>query len=102
MADLDRYRIESEESWREWIDKIPFIPFDAEWKVKVIPPFGGAIARFLVDKNGKETTSVYLDVNDSLGYMGKPYWEVFPVDGDTGRCLMNDIDSLLDLIRSAG
>ena len=100
MANIDRYKIESDESWREWASKVPAITFDAGWLVKVIPPFAGAMARFIVEHNEKKA-SVYLDVNDSLGYMQKPYWEVYPVDGDTGRCSMGDTDELLALIRRA-
>lgn len=100
MIMLERYKIEMEEKWREWSRNIPAISFDAGWAVKVIPPFAGAMARFIVEKDGK-TASVYLDCYDSLGYVGKPYWEVYPVDGDTGRCLMNETDELLALIRRA-
>ena len=52
MANIDRYKIEAEEKWREWSGKVPAIKFDAGWCVKVIPPFAGAMARFLVEANG--------------------------------------------------
>ena len=68
---LDHYKIEHEEDWRGWVDKIPFLKFPISVEWKVIPPFVGAIARFLVRVNGK-TVSVYLDCYDRLGVFGAP------------------------------
>ena len=95
-----RLKIEHEEGWRTWVDKIPAIQFDADWQVKVIPPICGAMVRFVILKGGKQA-SIYLDCYDVLGCMGHPYWEVYPVDGDVGRCDMNDTTQLLALIRHA-
>ena len=95
-----RSKIEHEEEWRTWIDKIPAIQFDADWQVKVIPPFSGAMVRFLILKGGKQA-SIYLDCYDVLGCVGHPYWEVYPVDDDVGRCDIDDIEQLLVLIRRA-
>lgn len=100
MTSIERYDIEAEQDWRGWVDKIPAIQFDAGWKVQVIPPFSGALARFRVTV-GDKTVSVYLDGYDALGYFGEPYWEVYPVDGDVGRCAMEDTDELLSLIRKS-
>lgn len=96
----ERYRIEAEEKWREWINKIPFIKFPANWKIKPIPPFGGAMARFQVELPGKPklTKSIYLDCFDNLGCHGSPYWEVHPYRGDCGRCDMDDTKKLLKMI----
>ncbi|MEM6483814.1 MAG: hypothetical protein AAF662_02350, partial [Pseudomonadota bacterium] len=80
-----------------WMNEIPDITFDEGWRIRVIPPFAGAVARFRVN----EHTSVYLDCYDDLGCVGQPYWEVHPVDGDVGRALMNEVDELLDLIRQS-
>ena len=98
MSGFDRYKIEDEEKWREWAGKVPAISFDSAWNIKVIPPFAGAMARFIVEANGK-SASVYLDCYNALGYMEAPYWEVYPVDDDTGRCNINDTDELIALIR---
>lgn len=98
MTDLNRYEIEHKEEWRAWVKKIPAIEFDKGWKVKVIPPYAGAVARFIVEANDK-FVSVYLDCFDALGYYGSPYWEVFPYDDDVGRCDINDIDELMSMIR---
>lgn len=81
-----------------WIEEIPYLNFKPEWKVKVIPPFCGAVVRFRIDYNDIEL-SVYLDCYDNLGSVGQPYWELYPyVNDDTFRCLMNDTDELLHAI----
>jgi hypothetical protein len=97
---IDRYNLEDEQDWLGWIAKIPALQFDPTWNVKVIPPFGGAVARFLVEKDGV-SASVYLDCFDALGYFGSPYWEVYPVNDDVGRCAMGEASELLDLIRTS-
>lgn len=85
---------------RGWCSKIPFIPFKSGWLVKVIPPFAGAVARFLVSKtkDSNTYTSVYLDCYSQLGCWNAPYWEVYPYDGDTFRCNMNEVDRLVEAI----
>ncbi len=67
---------------REWVDDIPSLRFKEEWEVQIIPPFGGALIRFLVSANDK-FLSVYLDGYNMLGGVrGETYWEVFDGDGD--------------------
>jgi len=83
-----------EYEWDKWRGEIPAIKFKSEWEVKVIPPFAGAIVRFVV--NG---VSVYLDCYDILGCFGEPYWEIYPYEGDTYRCKMNNVDELLEAIQ---
>lgn len=100
MVEIDRYKIEQIENWRDYIHKIPSLKFNPDWEVKIIPPFGGAMARFTIDFNGNHA-SVYLDCNDSLGCVGVPYWEVYPVGDDVGRCLMNETDELMSLINES-
>lgn len=97
MSITERINLEYRESWREWVEKIPYIPFKPDWEVAVIPPFSGALVRFRVRLRSDEnaTVSVYLDVDDNLGYMGKPYWEIYPYYGDTHRSLLDEIDDLV-------
>jgi hypothetical protein len=46
--------------------------------------------------------SVYLDPHNLLGYYeGEPYWEVYPYLDDVGRCDMDDIETLLEMIRTS-
>lgn len=95
-----RLKLEHEEGWRTWVNKIPVIQFDPDWQVKVIPPVGGAMVRFFILKGNKQA-SIYLDCYDVLGCVGHPYWEVYPVADDVGRCDIDDIEQLLVLIRRA-
>lgn len=100
--ELARYKVEGVEKWREICKDIPLLHFKPEWEVKIIPPFGGAVARFTVDYN-KKHVSVYLDWYGRLGCMDEPYYELYPFDGDVKRYylneteeLMKDIDSVLE------
>lgn len=93
-----RYVIEEEQDWRGEIKRVPFIQFPAEWAIQVIPPFDDAVVRFRVRLPSGTEKSVYLDSRDSIGFMGYPYWEVYPYKEDCGRCAMEEIDTLLDLI----
>lgn len=92
-----RFEMEENEKWRELSDKIPFLNFPSSWRIKIIPPFGGAICRFIVEC-GNNSTSIYLDFYDRLGYFGSPYWEVYPYEGDTFRCDINDTESLIGAV----
>lgn len=100
MEKIDRYGIEEAQDWRGWCKRIPAINFKQEWDVKIIPPFSGAMVRFIVEYNGK-SASVYLDCFDALGYFGAPYWEVYPVGDDVGRVAMEDVAGLLWLIEDS-
>lgn len=96
---VDRYGVEKHERWREIIGQIPYIPFPKGWRVAIIPPFAGAVARFLVKPDrSRRVKSVYLDWYDNLGHYGEPYWEVHPYRGDIGRCPVADTRKLLQMI----
>jgi hypothetical protein len=96
-----RHEVEAIEGWRGWIEKIPEIPVLAGWRIRPLPPYAGALARFTVVNSRGEHKSVYLDPWERLGcWDGEPYWEVYPVDGDTGRCDMADIPELVRLIEA--
>ena len=79
------------------IEEIPKFKLNKDWELQVIPPFAGAIARFVITKD-KARVSIYLDCYDKLGYVGHPYWEIYPYDDDVFRCSMNDVETLLDAI----
>jgi hypothetical protein len=99
-----RCRLEVAEEWDKIIPQIPFLSFPSHWKVKIIPPITMAVARFWIrtDKMPKdERVSVYLDWHDRLGFVGEPYWEVYPVENDTHRCLLNETDELIETIAKA-
>lgn len=88
--------------WKKWSNTVPFLKFDPEWEVQVIPPFGGAVVRFIV-KQFDITISVYLDCYNCLGGFGSgPYWEIYPADnGDVERVFMEDADGLISAIRKS-
>lgn len=94
--------IEGEMEYYKWVKEIPFICFPDKYEVKIIPPFGGAVVRFLIQvKEHPElgTRSIYLDCYDILGSGGEPYWELFPCEtSDVFRCPMNDTQALLDAL----
>lgn len=92
-----RYIIEENDCFREWAMKIPPLHFKPEWKVTIIPPFGGAIVRFHVEYEEKEI-SCYLDCYDRLGYFGGPYWEIYPYKDDVYRFALEDTDLLIEKI----
>jgi len=81
---------ESHQLREHWIKHFPLLPimsFPSNWKVQIIPPYGGALIRFKLYPNIATIISVYLDVDDSLGSVGAPYWEIY--DGhETHRYLL--------------
>ena len=78
---------------KEWVSPIMELP--EGWKVKFLAPFGGAVIRFnLITPD--EAFSVYLDVDDSLGCVGEPYWEIYSFRlMNTIRILYKDSEELL-------
>lgn len=85
--------------WDEWCTKIPVISFPSDWKVQITPPYAGAMIRFRVQVNETDGISVYLDCHDSLGWVGKPYWEAYPIQEDRERFDMEDVDGLTACIQ---
>lgn len=79
---------------------VPWIRFPADWEVQIVFPFCGAAVRFLV-RRGNRQVSIYGDYFDCLGSQGEPYWEVYPVGDDVGRCAISDVRELLNMIRKA-
>ena len=102
MARLD---IESKENWRDWITKIPSFTFPKGVSITPCPPFLGALARFRVvlTSDPDIDVSVYLDVNESLGFWGgKPYWEIYPdTHDDNMRFDLNDTPAVVKKIMAS-
>ena len=102
------YELGEQFEWKKWANQIPFIKFPDDWVVQVIPPFAGAIARFVVkEATGNHKVSVYLDCYDMLGFNETPYWEIYPIDADDERnrfplrCEMAKTGRLIDFISLA-
>jgi hypothetical protein len=101
---MARFAIESGEKWLHWAYKIPYLAFSPDWQVAIIPPFTGAIIRFRVRTKKMSDdgfVSVYLDCLDRLGCMGKPYYEVYPVENDVFRCGIDETDELMKAIQKS-
>ena len=110
MEELYKLRLAFEATdefeWFKWLHKMPYISFPADWQIRIIPPYHGAIVRFLVSKvNLLNNVSVYLDCYDLLKPpYGEPYWEVHPYgnnEDDVYRCPMNNVDDLLNAIEKS-
>lgn len=98
---MRRLYLEQAECWLKIIPQIPSLNFPPEYQVQIIPPFGGAMARFRVrtaEMPPKEFVSVYLDFYNSLGYMEGPYWESYGGSGDPERFMLDDTNGLLSEI----
>jgi len=87
-----------------WVKNIPAIPMKDGWMIQPSPNFAGSIARFRVttkELGASKSVSIYFDAYDRLGWVGQPYWELYPIDGDTGRYLIGDEQELSDAIEKA-
>jgi hypothetical protein len=97
---MERWDIEKAEDWMRWVKEIPSFKLDSDWNLQVIPPFAGAMTRFVITQ-GAARVSIYLDCYNNLGYMDGPYWEIYPYEGDTYRCGINETDDLVNAIRAS-
>lgn len=89
---------EEKEDWRGMCRVIPPIQFPAHWIIKLMMPFGGACARFMASLDNENWISVYFDAFDRLGFVGRPYWEIYPIEGDIERFIVGEEDQLLKKI----
>lgn len=105
---LAQERVAKDFEWQKWAIEIPTLKFREHWDVRIIPPLTGAMIRFRVssaamrEKRGPNASiSVYLDCYDNLGCMNQPYWEIYPVEDDTRRYLLNETTQLTEGIAYA-
>lgn len=106
MADrldtLARAELECAEDWNQVIRDIPALRFPSAWSVKIIPPFGGAMVRFIAAIGEGASVSVYADFHEALGYFGEPHWEIYPgVSGENERFAIAETGALIDEIRKS-
>lgn len=92
-------RVAKQFEYLKWTKEIPYLRFQNDWDVKIVPPFANTIVRFRVKKGTKEV-SVYLDCYNLLGYSDGPYWEIYPYEDDTFRCDINETDKLIKAIKT--
>lgn len=91
----------------KWRGLIPHIVFPKEWRIKIIPPFNGAMVRFEA-YYGNEWISVYLDCYKHLGFFYDkkdeliPYWEAYPMDedGSPSRFSLEAVDELINAMKA--
>lgn len=103
---IKRCEIERDEKWSHWLNILGSLAFEfpKRFRMMPLPPFGGAIIRFRVSTPWDTAgLSIYLDAYNALGCMDGPYWEVYPVEGDTRRfhlqetyqlrqCIINELN----------
>lgn len=87
----------------KWLHKLPFLSFPPHWKVKIAPPFAGAVIRFFVKTeklSDDKAVSIYFDGYNQLGFSSceNGYWEAYPIDGDTHRVHFGEEEELLKVI----
>ncbi|MFG7161963.1 hypothetical protein ACGYU5_15305 [Burkholderia pseudomallei] len=104
-----RRELERDEGWdsicqRLW--QIPALNFKPGWRVRVLPPFMGAVARFIVETD-HGSVSVYLDFHGNLcGWGGRnstpePYWEAYKdEEASNVRFKLEDTAGLIAFIAS--
>lgn len=96
-----RIPVERLERWQEISQSLPYIPVRGDWKIRVMPPSGGALARFHVMR-GEAHVSVYYDEYCRLGGWNEGYWEIWPdADGDNARFGRDDADDLSEAIEKS-
>ncbi len=96
-----RLPVERLERWRDVAQALPYIPMRGDWKVRVMPPFTGALARFHVMR-GDAHVSVYYDEYCRLGGWNEGYWEIWPdAAGDNYRLLRDEAEALAEAIEKS-
>lgn len=78
---------------------MPSMKFPADWLVKMVAPFGGAICRFHASLSDADIgVSVYFDTTNALGYHDGPYWEAYPINGNNERFSLGQESELIAAI----
>jgi len=79
----------------------PYMDIPDKLQIQMTFPFRGAAVRFRARLKGcTHSISVYLDTGNTLGYYGDggSYWEAYPINDETYRCDINDVDELMKVI----
>lgn len=99
------WRVTEAFEYEKWTREIPVLNFPPHVAIKVIPPFGGAVVRFLAihKEDPRAQVSVYLDCYNMLGIYGngEPYWEIYPHNDDVARVPLREAEQLVALIIEA-
>ena len=97
------FEVEKVFEWDKWRKEIPYLEFPQDWLVRAIPPFHVGIIRYNIKHKEipDSHVSIYLDCYDRAGFVGQPYWEIYPHEGDCFRCLMAETDKLIEAINQS-
>lgn len=110
MENADKYmerailtsKVDHIQEYHKWIQEIPYFRIPEDCEIKILPPYGGTIVRFIIRRINRENyVSIYLDCYGTLGSVDKPYWEIYPYQEDTYRCYLNETDKLINAIEYA-
>lgn len=98
------YELEKGLEYKRWMKELPFMEIPAGFKIKVVPPFHGAVVRFWIQKVGsvdmQDSVSVYFDSANVLGWMEHPYWEAYPIDGECQRYFVGEEEKMIaDIVK---
>lgn len=98
------YELEQALDYRRWMEELPFMEIPSGFKIKVVPPWHGAVIRFWIQKVGavdnQDCVSVYFDSRNVLGSMSQPYWEAYPIDDDCQRYFVGEEEKMMsDIIK---
>lgn len=94
ITEDERRAVERGERWESFCKYMPKLTIPEGCQIQVIPPFCGAIVRFVVHK-GNRSVSVYFDAYSRLGYCEGEYWEAYPIDDNNNRYAPTDHDMMM-------
>ncbi len=97
------HEVERVFEWDKWVKELPYLDFHKDWLVRAVPAFHTGIIRYSIKhkKIPNSHVSIYFDAYERAGFMSKPYWEVYPYNGDCFRCYMHETDLLLKAIKQS-
>ena len=96
MSDKQLHGFYDEKRFFEFVNKIPALTVPPGLDIQPRPGYPGALLRFRISDKNDKSISVYLDVEDNLGFVGQPYWELYPnKDGDCSRYLLHEAPQMM-------
>lgn len=98
------YELERALDYGRWMKELPFFTVPEGFKIKVVPPWHGAVIRFWIQKDDavdmENSVSVYFDSMNVLGSMSQPYWEAYPIDDDCRRYFVGEEEKMMsDIVK---
>lgn len=98
------HQLEDALDYGRWMRELPFMEIPAGFKIKVVPPWHGAVVRFWIQKadavDMEKCISVYFDSRNVLGSMDQPYYEAYSIDDECQRYFVGEEDKMMaDIVR---